>query len=290
MLQSHVNKKIRRILKLTMWDVKEQHITNEQLLQRFCNMPSIQTLIDIRTCQFLGKLVRGQTSAPSRQVLITYVNSKRPRGRPLKCNRECMRDSLARLLQDVVGIFIDEMGSLKDWYRDALDESFWNACINHLKDPVKYAIPRRPNPNASFNPRSRARQRNQVSRNQRTRANNSSPPRNARSYPSPLRNTRSNTSPPRNTRANENAPSPRNRDHEEPVGAGTHLLGSLKVFGLGVEATFSQVKASRNKLARTYHPDKHKSEVTGLTPEGAKQYMQMINRAYEFLHEYFERG
>ena len=73
--------------------------------------------IDIRTCQFLGKLVRGQTSAPSRKVLIAYVDSKRPRGRPLKCNRECMRDSLSRLLQDVVGIFIDEMGSLKDWYR-----------------------------------------------------------------------------------------------------------------------------------------------------------------------------
>ena len=39
-----------------------------------------------------------------------------------------------------------------------------------------------------------------------------------------------------------------------------------------------------------YHPDKHKSEVTGLTQEGAKQYMQMINRAYEFLQEYFKRG
>jgi curved DNA-binding protein CbpA len=62
------------------------------------------------------------------------------------------------------------------------------------------------------------------------------------------------------------------------------------VFGLGVEATLLQVKASRNKLARIYHPDVHKSEMTGLTPEGAKQYMQMINRAYEFLHEYFERG
>ena len=79
-----------------------------------------------------------------------------------------MRDSLARLLKDVVGIFIDEMGSLKDWYRDALDDSFWRACINHLKDPEKYAIPRRPNPNASFNPRLRAQQRNQESRNQRT--------------------------------------------------------------------------------------------------------------------------
>jgi DnaJ-class molecular chaperone len=63
------------------------------------------------------------------------------------------------------------------------------------------------------------------------------------------------------------------------------------VFGLGVEATLSQVKASRNKLAWIYHPDVQKSEMTGLTLEGAKQYMQMINRAYKLLlHEYFERG
>jgi DnaJ-class molecular chaperone len=48
--------------------------------------------------------------------------------------------------------------------------------------------------------------------------------------------------------------------------------------------------ANRNKLAWTYHPDVHKSEMTGLTPEGAKQYMQVINRAYEFLQEYFKRG
>jgi curved DNA-binding protein CbpA len=43
------------------------------------------------------------------------------------------------------------------------------------------------------------------------------------------------------------------------------------VFGLGVEATFLQVKVKRKELARMYHPDKHKSEVTGLTQEGAKQ-------------------
>jgi hypothetical protein len=98
-----------------------------------------------------------------------------------------------------------------------------------------------------------------------------------RLHPSPPRNTRSNTSPPRNTRTNKNVPSPRNRNHEEPAGAETHLLGSLKVFDLG-EATFSQVKANRNKLARMYHPDKHKSEMTGLTQEGAKQYMQVTLR------------
>jgi ribonuclease D len=35
-----------------------------------------------------------------------------------------MRESLARLLRDVVGIFIDKIGSLKDWYQDALDDLF----------------------------------------------------------------------------------------------------------------------------------------------------------------------
>ena len=84
-------------------------------------------------------------------------------------------------------------------------------------------------------------------------------------------------------------PSPQSRDHKEPAGAGTSLLGSLKVFDLGAEATFMQVRANRNKLARTYHPDVHRSEITGLTPEGAKQHMQVVNRAFEFLQEYFKR-
>jgi hypothetical protein len=57
MLQSHVNKKIRRIIKLTMWDVKEQRITNEQLLQRFCNKPLIQTrLSTYELVNFWGNL------------------------------------------------------------------------------------------------------------------------------------------------------------------------------------------------------------------------------------------
>jgi DnaJ-class molecular chaperone len=51
-----------------------------------------------------------------------------------------------------------------------------------------------------------------------------------------------------------------------------------------------EVKARYKTLARTYHPDVHRSEVTGLTPEGATQHMQLINSSYEYLREYFERG
>ena len=89
------------------------------------------------------------------------------------------------------------------------------------------------------------------------------------------------------------------RDHthhlletKEPMsaGAGTSLLGSLKALDLSFEATYVEVKARYKILARTYHPDVHRSEVTGLTPEGATQHMQMINSSYEYLREYFERG
>ena len=213
-------------------------------------------------------------------IMIAYVDHRRPRGRPLKCNKECLRDSLARLLSKVDGIHVDRFASLKDWYRDALDDVFWKDCINHLKNPVKYAAPRRPNPNASYNPRSSTRQRNRDSTHQEVPPNNSSPPRNSRSHPSP----------PRNTGTSENFPSPRSRDHEEPAGAGTSLLGSLKALDLSFEATYMEVKARYKILARTYHPDVHRSEVTGLTPEGAKQHMQMINSSYEYLREYYERG
>ena len=39
-LQRAINLQIQRILNLTMWDVKEQRITNEHL-QLFCNVPTI---------------------------------------------------------------------------------------------------------------------------------------------------------------------------------------------------------------------------------------------------------
>jgi hypothetical protein len=71
-------------------------------------------------------------------------------------------------------------------------------------------------------------------------------------------------------RNNENVLSPQSRDHEEPAGAGTSLLGSLKALDLSFKATYMEVKARYKILAQTYHPDVHRSEVRGLTPEGRR--------------------
>ena len=147
-----MNRQVRRILNLNMWHIKDEQITIAQLREKFNDIPSMQTLIDVRTTQFLGKLIRGKVDLPPRQMLIAYVPNTRHNSRPIKCNKESMWESLKRLMNDVTGIHIDFMGSLKDWCLDALDATFWNKCIAHLRDPSKQ-VPDRPNRDAGFNPR-----------------------------------------------------------------------------------------------------------------------------------------
>ena len=60
-----VNRNIRRILGINMRRVMEEHISKEQLRAMFNNIPSMQTLIDIRTMQFLDKLIRGKVDLPT---------------------------------------------------------------------------------------------------------------------------------------------------------------------------------------------------------------------------------
>ena len=58
-LERFVNRKIRNILNLNMWHVKDERITTEELRKRFNNIPSVQTLIDVRRMKFLGQIIRG---------------------------------------------------------------------------------------------------------------------------------------------------------------------------------------------------------------------------------------
>ena len=106
-LERFVNRKIRNILNLNMWHVKDQRITTKELRKRFNNIPSVQTLVDVRRMKFLGSIIRGHVSLPPRQILIAFIPNTRPIGRPLKCNKEGLWESLKRLLEPVPEINID---------------------------------------------------------------------------------------------------------------------------------------------------------------------------------------
>ena len=249
-----------------MWHVKDQHITTEELRKRFNNIPSVQTLVDVRRMKFLGSIIRGHVNLPPRQILIAFVPNTRPVGRPIKCNKEGLWESLKRLMEPVPEINITFSGSLKDWYLDALDNTFWNGLIAHLRDNSK-PVPVRPNREASFNPRRSER-----------RAPNDDPPRHADE------NTRSdaNISPPRQNTRRSRAQSGTQRDYD-PENVGKVLYDSLKVFNLGYGATIREVKAEYRSLARVYHPDKHQPEQTGMSDEDSKKFFQLINNAHTYL-------
>ncbi len=46
-----------------------------------------------------------------------------------------MWESLHRLVKDKPGMNIDQFGSLKYWYFDALDKSFFDKLIKRLRNP-----------------------------------------------------------------------------------------------------------------------------------------------------------
>ena len=130
-----------------MFRVEEEHIKNEQIREMFFNIPSPEVLIDCRTMKLLGDIVRAKASIdlPSRHLLIAFCKETRPVGRSLKSCKELLLASLFRLLKPI-GMYIDNKGSLKDWYMEALDKNFWDAYIAYMRDQSNP----RPNPPNRF--------------------------------------------------------------------------------------------------------------------------------------------
>ena len=268
-----------------MLHVKEERITIDQLRARFNNIPSVQTLVDIiRAMQFLGKLLRDKVKLAPRQLLIAFCPETRPIGRPLKCNKESLHASLKRLMEDIPGIHIDSVGSLKDFYLDALDDDFWAKCINRLRDP-SLPIPERPNRDASFNPRRSTRNRGGRTGTSSNRNQGRGNSQQSNSQSQRQRNRQQSASPP-----SPRAEAPRGSDNEranerpfDPEGVGRNLYDSLKILGLTYSATLQEVKTRFRANARIYHPDQHRPERTGLTAEEATKHFLLLNNAYEYL-------
>jgi hypothetical protein len=128
-----------------MHQVKDERITEEELWKRFHHIPSVQVMIDSRRMKFLAKVARSQRLAPTRQMLIAYVDNPRPRGRPIISCKASMVESLQRFGK-YNGLHIDDKGSLKFWYVEARNDPFWGNCLERFKrqDPDDKVPPERP--------------------------------------------------------------------------------------------------------------------------------------------------
>jgi len=258
-LERCARRMIRRILNLNMNDIKDNHITINQLNQKFKNFSGIETLIRVRTMNFLGKLIRGNVKLPSRQMLVAYLDHVRPNWCPLDTNKKSMWKYLKHMMKDARYINIDFVGSFQDFYYCALDSTWWNIMVARMLDP-SIPVPERPNDGFDYMPR-RGRRRQQP------------PP------PPPPSPPRHNVSPPRHNR------------NRGPARSRNSVLGALEVLGFEDFTPIDEVKARYRYLAIQYHPDKHSlfGEDNGMSLKETTAHFRVIKEAWEFLREQARR-
>jgi hypothetical protein len=70
---------LRRMCGLTMWDVAEKRIKNEQVRRMVADSPTIDSLMEMRRCRWLSKLsgVMKQSRSP-RRILGAWCTTSRP--------------------------------------------------------------------------------------------------------------------------------------------------------------------------------------------------------------------
>ena len=59
----------------------------------------------------------------------------------------------------------------------------------------------------------------------------------------------------------------------------------LKILGLGLGASETEIKVHYRQLARKYHPDKNNTIITGLSEEEASEFFKLLNNANDYLME-----
>jgi hypothetical protein len=265
-LSSFQHRAIRRILGISMLEVKEDKVRNETIRENFFRIPPIREMIAARQLSYLGKIVRHlHPDHLPKQLLVAWANNPRPAKRGiLYTNKRAIVKSLDMLYtpknMDKNPLPITN-GALNRWYEDAMSEKYWEWLIDR-----KLRKPHLNIPPPSDNPPRNA-----------THEDPSSPPsssdRNSPPSPSPRR---PHPQPP----PTPNSPRPRNYN---PDGVGANMNDSLKCMGLDLSATERELKVRFRLLSRKYHPDKHKSDETGLLDEQAKEKFQEFNNAYAYL-------
>ena len=72
----------RQILGVKWSQMMDKHISNKQIRNKFYNIKDIRKMIPSRQLQFVGKVMRREDEFLPKQLMIGWVNNKRPIGRP----------------------------------------------------------------------------------------------------------------------------------------------------------------------------------------------------------------
>jgi hypothetical protein len=86
-LEDFLHRNIRRILRISMFRVKDEHLHNEHVRRMFYDIPRIGNMIAACQLDFLGKTMRGPPDQPAQQMMTTCCDNVRRVGRPFSTTR-----------------------------------------------------------------------------------------------------------------------------------------------------------------------------------------------------------
>jgi hypothetical protein len=143
-----------RILHISITNVQEQHLQNEKVSRMLYDIPCVKNMIAARQLGFLGKVVQGPIDRPACHVLVACCQHKCNQGHPYLHNKDVIVRNLRLLFKKVPEVVINDYGSVKDWFQEALHEKYWTQLVQCLLDnqaplptrPTEWPPPRRQSP------------------------------------------------------------------------------------------------------------------------------------------------
>ena len=94
-LNVFIHQSIRRIMGISITQVKEEKISNIKVRKMFYNIPDAGSLIAVKILKLIGKIVRREDSFYPKQLLTAWVNNKRRPGGVLTTNKKAIVQALA---------------------------------------------------------------------------------------------------------------------------------------------------------------------------------------------------
>ena len=119
---------LRGILKISMFDVKEQHIKNTEIRERL-NCNSLEQHMELRRARWLEKLALMSTTRNPRKAFVSWTPHPRPTGRP----HQSIRHGYASTIKKSLGI-PDRNSSFNSWMNMARDHGQWG---KHVESALK---------------------------------------------------------------------------------------------------------------------------------------------------------
>ena len=86
-IEAFLHRSIQNILRISITEVKDQHITNERVRRKFFDIPNIEKHIATQHLTFIGKVARNSDDHIPTKNLTAWCNHKRRHGGVLHTNK-----------------------------------------------------------------------------------------------------------------------------------------------------------------------------------------------------------